>query len=69
MICSEIVPSLFESADNEVEATIYFLMWYKILNYLTVFKPTRYLIKMIFETVSDIKAFIVILFAAMLAYA
>lgn len=45
------------------------LMWYKMFNYLTVFKPTRYLIKMIFEIINDIKAFLIILFVAILAYA
>lgn len=39
------------------------------MNYLTVFKPTRYLIKMIFEIITDIKAFLIILFTAMFAYA
>jgi hypothetical protein len=62
------LPSVLSVA-NEVPAFVYFLMWYKILNYLTAFKPTRYLIKMIFEIVNDIKAFVIILFAAMTAYA
>lgn len=50
-------------------AMISVLMWYKFLNYLTIFKPTRYLIKMIFEIINDIRAFLIILFAAMFAYA
>lgn len=45
------------------------LLWYKIFNYLTVFKPTRYLIKMIFEIIQDIRAFLIILFVAILSYA
>lgn len=44
-------------------------MWYKILSYLTVFKPTRYLIKMTFEIINDITTFLIILFTALIAYA
>ena len=44
-------------------------MWFKILAYLTVFKPTRYLIKMIFEIINDITTFLIILFTALIAYA
>lgn len=40
-----------------------------MLNYLLVFKPTRYLIKMIFEIIYDIKTFLIILFSSLLAYA
>lgn len=47
----------------------FFLMWAKILNYFSVFKPTRYLIKMIFEIINDIMTFLIILFTAMFAYA
>ena len=41
----------------------------KIINYLTIFKPTRYLIKMVSEIIKDIKSFLIILFAAIFAYA
>lgn len=47
----------------------FLLMWFKILAYLSVFKPTRYLIKMIFEIINDISTFLVILFTALFAYA
>ena len=40
-----------------------------MLNYLLVFKPTRYLIKMIFEIIKDIKTFLIILFSSLFAYA
>ena len=48
---------------------LFLLMWYKIINYLSVFKPTRYLIKMIFEIISDISTFMIIMFTALFAYA
>ena len=44
-------------------------MWFKILSYLSVFKPTRYLIKMTFEIINDITTFLIILFTALFAYA
>lgn len=48
---------------------MFMFMWFKILAYLTVFKPTRYLIKMIFEIIGDITTFLIILFTALIAYA
>ena len=47
----------------------FLLMWFKILSYLSVFKPTRYLIKMIFEIIADILTFLIILFITIFAYA
>lgn len=44
------------------------LMWIKIFNYLAVFESTRYLIKMIFEIIEDVSAFLIILVTAILAY-
>lgn len=54
---------------QETYAVISLFMWIKFLNYLTIFKPLRYLIKMLSEIMNDIQAFIIILFTAMLAYA
>jgi len=47
----------------------FFLMWARILQFFIVFKPTRYLIKMIFEILQDMMTFLIILLAAMFAYA
>jgi len=58
----------FELPDY-VAPILFLLMWFKILSYLTVFKPTRYLIKMIFEIINDIRTFLIILFTALFAYA
>jgi ABC-type multidrug transport system fused ATPase/permease subunit len=44
-------------------------MWVKIITYLSVFKSTRYLIKMIMEIIADISTFLIILGIAMMAYA
>lgn len=66
---------LFSVVDDKFELpfyvlpTTFLLMWFKILSYLQVFKPTRYLIKMIFEIIGDITTFLVILFTALFAYA
>lgn len=49
--------------------TIFLLMWFKVLAYLSVFKPTRYLIKMIHEILRDVKTFMIVLFTVMFAYA
>ena len=54
---------------NEIIATMFLVMWVKIITYLTVFKCTRYLIKMILEILVDIQTFLIILFMALLAYA
>jgi hypothetical protein len=45
------------------------MMWVKILFYFSVFKPTRYLIKMIIEIIADIRTFLIILLAAIVAHA
>ena len=57
------------SVPHELYPITFFLMWVKILSYFSVFKPTRYLIKMIFEIISDILTFLIILFTAIFAYA
>lgn len=61
--------SFYNSVPNGIAPVTMLLLWYKIFNFLTVFKPTRYLIKMIFEIINDIKAFLIILFVAILSYA
>jgi ABC-type multidrug transport system fused ATPase/permease subunit len=48
---------------------MFLLMWVKIITYLSVFKSTRYLIKMIMEIIADISTFLIILGIAMMAYA
>lgn len=48
---------------------IFLFMWYKVITYLSVFKPTRYLIKMIHEILRDVKTFMIVLFTVMFAYA
>jgi hypothetical protein len=58
----------FPQMSNELISLIFLMMWIKILNYLAVFKPTRYLIKMIFEIIADIKTFLIILFTTLFAY-
>jgi hypothetical protein len=54
---------------DEILPITFMLMWVKILSYFSVFKPTRYLIKMIFEIIADILTFLIILFTAIFAYA
>lgn len=51
-----------------IESVMLLSMWIKIFNYLAVFESTRYLIKMIFEIISDASAFLIILLTAIIAY-
>jgi hypothetical protein len=46
-----------------------FLLWLKVLNYLRIFKPTRFFIKMIIEMFIDIKSFLIVFFIAIFAFA
>lgn len=54
---------------DEILPIVFLLMWFKIISFLSVFKPTRYLIKMIYEIIRDIQTFLIILFSALFAYA
>jgi hypothetical protein len=65
-LATKVYPTFYVS--NEIIALTFLLMWIKIFNYLAVFKATRYLIKMIFEIVADIKTFLIILFITLFAY-
>jgi len=56
------------SVPVEVKAIMFLLIWIKILTYLAVFKPTRYLIKMILDIIKDISTFLIILITALVAY-
>ena len=52
----------------QVRPTVFLLMWHKVINYLKVFKATRYIIQMIGEILMDIMSFLLILFTSMFAY-
>ena len=54
---------------NETLAIMFSFVWIKVIKYLQVFKPLRYLIKMIFECIWNLRTFMTILLLAMVAYA
>jgi hypothetical protein len=44
-----------------ISAVTLFLMWLKLLNFMEVLGPTRYMLQMLYDIMWDIKAFLVIL--------
>jgi len=54
---------------SETLAIMFSFVWIKVIKYLQVFKPLRYLIKMIFECIWNLRTFMTILILAMVAYA
>jgi len=46
-----------------------FLMWFKFLYFLRIFKKTGYLIRMIIEVIIDMKVFFIVLMIVLCAFA
>jgi hypothetical protein len=54
ILFSSIYPDLKDQLPSQILPLAYLLVWVKQFGYLMVFKPTRYLIKMILEIIKDI---------------
>lgn len=51
-----------------VQSIITFFMWFKLLYFLRIFRPTGYLIGMILEVVKDMRYFFVVLLITIIAF-
>ncbi len=53
---------------RQLQAIATFFMWFKFLYFLRIFKPTGYLIRMIFTVIYDIRYFFLLLFITLVAF-
>ena len=60
----------FENNDyfSFIRPFVFLLVWFKLFTCLSVFKPIRYFIQMIFEIVRDISTFLIILLFAIVCH-
>ena len=65
---SEDIESNDTKAIRTIMSVITFFMWFKVLFFLRLFKPTGYLIRMIVLVIVDMKSFLLVLTITIVAF-
>ncbi|CDW71666.1 wd-40 repeat protein [Stylonychia lemnae] len=57
-----------EDLERSIQSIVTFFMWFKFLYFLRIYKRTGYLIRMIFEVISDMRYFFIVLLITIVAF-